>query len=209
MRLPSLLAGLALIGCAEKVPDTVPWFSAAREVDLTGDGKPDTLVLRALGPAADSLAVALIAVIDGDSIAIDQWASSYELVDPPDSVVASETARAAYLRSAFTTTLTRAQVRSFSDSTLDREWIPRSAGYGCMDDPHECLMQELRRELRDSTWRGDAAVAPFDTARARAIVSELRSSARAALRYSYGFESTVIKIWSPLSRRFYLLHACC
>jgi hypothetical protein len=205
----SLLAGLTLMACDANVPYTAPWFSAARAVDITGDGEPDTLVLRALGPVADSLAVELIAVIDGGSVGIDRWASSYELIDPPDSVMASESARAAYLRSSFTATLARARVESFSDSTLERDWIPRSDGYDCMDDPHECLRRDLRRALRDSTWMGDSAAAPFDTVRARTIIAELRSSQRAALRYSYGYESTVIKIWSPLTRRFHVLHSCC
>ncbi len=194
---------------ASDVPSPPSWYSQTRALDLTGDGTLDTLVLRAHGPSSDSLTIVLSAVIDGDSVALETWQSSYELAMAPESVQTAGAARDAFVRATLESTLVGARTEAFADTSLNRAWIPRGENAVCMDDAHDCIMRELRRELRDSASTVADAVAPFDTARAQRIVADLRTTGRLSLAYSYGYESTVKKAWSALTRRFYTVQYCC
>jgi len=51
--------------------------------DLTGDGAPDTLALRAFGHRGDSLNIAFTITSRGAEVFRESWTSSYELIDPP------------------------------------------------------------------------------------------------------------------------------
>jgi hypothetical protein len=48
------------------VADGSVWHQRIRELDVTGDGRVDTLLLRAVGPVVDSLAIGLWVVTSGD-----------------------------------------------------------------------------------------------------------------------------------------------
>ena len=56
-----------------------PWYRSARTLDLTGDGKADSIRLEASGARPDSLGITLTFVVDGEEKHREQWGSSYEL----------------------------------------------------------------------------------------------------------------------------------
>src|SRR5688572_10443643 len=61
---------------------TVPaplWYRRARAVDLTGDGRADSVRLEASGTRPDSLSITLTLLVDGEEKHREQWGSSYEL----------------------------------------------------------------------------------------------------------------------------------
>lgn len=61
-----------------------PWYRHARALDLTGDGRPDSVRLEAYGARPDSLGIVLTLVVDGEERHREEWGSSYELalLDP-------------------------------------------------------------------------------------------------------------------------------
>ncbi|MHB1224609.1 MAG: hypothetical protein ACYC2G_11300 [Gemmatimonadaceae bacterium] len=61
-----------------------PWYHRARALDLTGDGRPDSVRLEAHGGRTDSLDIILTLVVEGAEAHRERWGSSYELalLDP-------------------------------------------------------------------------------------------------------------------------------
>ena len=110
LRLPSpLLLIVALLACDQRgaqpvhkpsarsaQPDTV-WYREARVLDLTGDGRPDSIILAANGRRSDSLVIVLVLLVDGREAYRLTWPSGDELVDPqlPDT---TQTSVDAYVR---------------------------------------------------------------------------------------------------------------
>jgi hypothetical protein len=56
-----------------------PWYRRTRMLDLTGDGRADSIHLEAVGARPDSLRVTLSLVVDGEEKHRETWGSSYEL----------------------------------------------------------------------------------------------------------------------------------
>lgn len=56
-----------------------PWYRRARALDLTGDGRADSVRLEARGTRPDSLDVTLTLVVGGVEKHREGWGSSYEL----------------------------------------------------------------------------------------------------------------------------------
>ena len=92
------IAAIALLGCsvadesrdAESTPPppaaesaaasaTAPWYSRARMLDLTADGRADSVHLEAVGARPDSLQIVLAFFVAGDEKHREEWGSSYEL----------------------------------------------------------------------------------------------------------------------------------
>jgi hypothetical protein len=111
---PDSDANLATVGA--------PWFREEREIDLTGDGRPDTIIVRADGPSSDRLLVTLSFRVDGAERWREQWHSDYMLIDPPE-FPEGEPGRAAYIRRGLRRTLEGVSVKPFD-----------SANYGQMAD---------------------------------------------------------------------------
>jgi hypothetical protein len=62
---------------AEVAP--APWYDRARALDLTGDGRADSVRLQAKGERVDSLRITLLLLIAGEEKHREEWGSSYEL----------------------------------------------------------------------------------------------------------------------------------
>ena len=91
------------------------WFLAHRRVDLTGDSRLDSVILRADGPTSDSLTVTLRFLVDGAERWRQDWHSGYMLIDPPE-FADGEVGRAAYIREDLLRTLRTVEVSSFDSS---------------------------------------------------------------------------------------------
>jgi hypothetical protein len=110
--------------------DSAAWFERQRTIDFSGDGVPDTVRLRALGSNADSLRIALTFVSGGVERWSEEWASGYELVDPPP--LPDGPARAEYVRKRLDRALASVMVEPFD-----------SSDYATMADPVDSAI--LRR----------------------------------------------------------------
>ena len=97
--LTAAIAALAVLGCpagerdrrsarnasASAAVDSVahaapsPWYRRARALDLTGDGRVDSVRLDAVGTRPDSLRITLALIVDGAVKHREDWGSSYEL----------------------------------------------------------------------------------------------------------------------------------
>src|SRR5207244_6180168 len=91
LRLPSpLVLVVALLACDQRgaqpvhkpaarsaQPDTV-WYREARVLDLTGDGRPDSIILAANGRRSDSLVIVLVLLVDGREAYRLTWTSGQD-----------------------------------------------------------------------------------------------------------------------------------
>lgn len=89
----ALIAAIPALGCPapEPVPDAAvataapaaaapaPWHHGVRMLDVTGDGRADSIRLEAVGTRLDSLRVSLSLVVDGKERHREEWGSGYEL----------------------------------------------------------------------------------------------------------------------------------
>jgi len=127
------------VAAVDPAPDALgaPWFQQVREIDLTGDGKPDTVVIRAEGRSSDSLRVTLTFIVDGKERWRERWSSDYMLIDPP-SFPDGETSRDTYVREGLLRTLRGVSVEPF-DAT----------NYALMADPVDSMIvrQPPREEI--------------------------------------------------------------
>ncbi len=121
-----VLAFLLLAACAPDRPEEhatppglpaaeVVWFARERALDFTGDGQADTVELRATGRDPDSLRVALTFRSGGEVRWRAEWASEYELVDPP--ALSDSAARAGYVRSRLERALASVEVEPFDSAS--------------------------------------------------------------------------------------------
>jgi hypothetical protein len=86
-----MIATFAGLGCPapERAPDAAadsaaaiaptPWYGGARTLDLTADGRADSVHLDAIGTRPDSLRITLALIVAGDVKHREEWGSSYEL----------------------------------------------------------------------------------------------------------------------------------
>lgn len=93
--LESLLASLRFV--TVDAPLEAAWYRGGRPLDLTGDGRADSVHLEATGRRVDSLRITLTLIVDGSAKLRESWGSSYELA-MADSVTRGGPRLDAYLR---------------------------------------------------------------------------------------------------------------
>ena len=86
---------LGMVGCPSPSPtsdsaataaESQTWHRRGRTLDLTGDGRPDSVHLEAHGSRADSLRIAVELIVNGAVKHREEWGSSYELAVRDSSV---------------------------------------------------------------------------------------------------------------------------
>src|SRR5688572_18861140 len=91
----TMSAAIAVLGCPASAPADAPpvelppesaaaaaptpSYRRARALDLTGDGRADSVRLEALGSRPDSLRITLSLLVEGVEKHREAWGSSYEL----------------------------------------------------------------------------------------------------------------------------------
>ena len=185
------------------------WFSDQREIDLTGDAKPDTARLEAVGPSVDSLQIVFTIRSGGNTVYRNSWNSAYAL-----SAISEEGSRAipqpdSALRGQLRAFLGKLKVEPLDRKELQQSWLHKTDD--CSADPRNCIALEL---LNDSTktagfTTGRSLVPLFDTAAVYGIVADMLAHSLPVVRYSYGSESEARIAWSPAKRRFFTLWECC
>lgn len=121
----SSVLGIAVASCrneparspevpAAVVADTA-LYSRDKVVDLTGDGRMDTVRIVATGSRMDSLDIVLTLIVDGKPKHRSEWGSSYELA-LADSGTITDTARV--IRAKLDSVLSSVRMESFGDPSV-------------------------------------------------------------------------------------------
>ena len=71
-------SGATTAGSATEVAPAL-WYDETRALDLTGDGRIDSVRLVATGERPDSLQISLLLLVAGEEKLREEWGSSYEL----------------------------------------------------------------------------------------------------------------------------------
>lgn len=161
------------------------WYEKATERDLTGDGRPETLLLRALGSAPDSLIIRFTIEGTGGTLYRAQWLSSWYFFyypEPLDSIPRETVERT---------------VRRHLEEFLSPDKFRR-----VRDEPG---LTPEEREL------GDAYALDYYAGRARAdsILQEMLDRNVPTFTYFSGYELIRTIAWSPSKGRFYVILECC
>jgi hypothetical protein len=186
-----------------------------REVDLTGDRRPERFLVLATGPRYDSLEVTL------------------EIRSPEDSLLYTASWESSFYfhyddRSQLTDSIVEHRVRAQIDSLLaDDAFQP--AGRSLTTDERinrEGMRDAIRYDIAEERWRtangipADSSTPPqahdaiariaqdsVGEAQIESLVAELRD--RPTFRYFAGGEATYAIAWSDEERRFVTVWACC
>lgn len=186
-----------------------------REVDLTGDRRPERFIVVATGPRYDSLDVTL------------------EIRSPEDSILYTDSWDSGFYfhyddRSQLTDSAVEHRVRAQIDSLLGNASF-RPGGTQLTTDERvnrEGMRDAIRYDIAEEMWRRanripiDSSTPPsaldtvnqlardsVDDARVESLVAELRD--RPTFRYFAGGEATYAIAWSDEERRFVTVWACC
>ena len=186
-----------------------------REVDLTGDRRPERFVLVATGPRYDSLDVTL------------------EIRSPEDSLLYADSWDSGFYfryddRSQLTDSIVEHRVRAQIDSVLDNKAFHPGGSELTTDERmnREGMRDAIRYDVAEEMWRRatgipiDSSTPPtaLDTieafardsvsdARIESLVAELRD--RPTFRYFAGGEANYAIAWSEEERRFVTVWSCC
>jgi hypothetical protein len=186
-----------------------------REVDLTGDRRPERFLVVATGPRYDSLEVTLEIRSPEDSLLyVDSWDSGFYFHYDD--------------RSQLTDSVVEQRVRAQIDSLLGNASF-RPAGTQLTTDERmnqEGMRDAIRYDVAEEIWRRanqipiDSSTPPtaldavnqlaqdsVSDARIESLVAELRD--RPTFRYFAGGEATYSIAWSDEERRFVTVWACC
>ena len=186
-----------------------PWFSDEREIELTGDAKPDTARLEAVGPSVDSLQIVFTIRSGGNTVYRNSWNSAYAL-----SAISEEGSRAiphpdSALRGQLRAFLGKLKIVPLDRKELQQSWLHKTDD--CSEDSRNCIALQL---LNDSTKKagfttGRSLVPLFDTAAVYGVVADMLVHPAPVVSYSYGSESQARIAWSTAKHRFFTLWECC
>lgn len=186
-----------------------------REVDLTGDRRPERFLVLATGPRYDSLEVTL------------------EIRSPEDSLLYTTSWESGFYfhyddRSQLSDSVVEQRVRAQIDSLLSNSAF-QPAGRGLTTDERlnrESMRDAIRYDIAEERWRiangvpADSSTPPqahdainriaqdsVSEAQIESLVAELRD--RPTFRYFAGGEATYAIAWSDEEQRFVTVWACC
>jgi hypothetical protein len=223
-RVSATLALALIVGCGRDAGDGTTDTAATgdaitirrnREVDLTGDRRPERFVVLAAGPRYDSLEVTL------------------EIRSPEDSLLYTASWESSFYfhyddRSQLTDSAVEHRVRAQIDSLLASPAF-QPAGRGVTTDARlnrETMRDAIRFDIAEERWRtangipADSSTPPqawdainriaqdsVSEAQIESLVAELQD--RPTFRYFAGGEATYAIAWSDEERRFVTVWACC
>ena len=186
-----------------------------REIDLTGDRRPERFIVLASGHRYDSLEVTLEIRSPEDSVLyIDSWDSGlYFQYD--DRAQLTDSAVEHRVRAQIDSLLGNGSFRPGGDAPTTDERMNREGMRDAIrDDVAEEMWRQANRIPVDSSTPLSAEAA-IDTiahesvsdARVESLVAELRD--RPTFRYFAGGEANYAIAWSEEERRFVTVWACC
>ena len=189
-------------------------YRREHSVDLTADGRAETMVVTALGPAYDSLDIALaIRGADGDTLWYDTWPSLLYFKSDVREGKADSTV-----------------MRIVSDHVqllLERDRFNMQGGLPAVlrqsGDPDAIMREAIHYHLAELDWRRQAGLSPAAATplaaysdisteqvtadRVDAVLAEVRT--RPSFMYYAGGEATYAIAWSDRENAFVRTHSCC
>ena len=209
-------AAPGLVSLSARVEAPV-WYHRIRLLDVTGDGRKDTLDLQARGHSSDSSTFTFRVIVDGNVAFTDSWSSDYELVDPPPEA-ATEAGRDSLIRVSLDATLGRINVLPIDTTEWAGPWT--AVGDDCMEQPRDCLASEFRQRKAQIDWatiHADSVAvvyqrvskSAFDTAAVRRIARDMRRPGAVQFTLSYGYETSHRLAWSPSEKEVFVIFSCC
>ena len=213
---------------AQHSPTTgAPTFFDKRLIaDLTGDGRPDTMRLRASGAQPDSLSIVFTIRSDNRELYRQSWMSADELIDPPEMPPDPGAARdslARMMRARLEEVFRNIRVEKLDSARVVAPWEPGPGD--CMESVRDCISWYLRyqaqRERRSRAGLSPEPAAqpevsaffraidslPVDSAAVDSIVHDIATHTRVTASISYGYETSEELAWSRLRQRFFIIWA--
>jgi hypothetical protein len=189
-------------------------YRREHSVDLTADGRVETMVVTALGPAYDSLDIALaIRGADGDTLWYEAWPSLlYFKYDVREGKADSTVMRI---------------VSDHVQLLLERDRFNMQGGLPAVlrqsGDPDAIMREAIHYHLAELDWRRQAGLSPATPTppaayseistervasdRVDAVLAEVRT--RPSFMYYAGGEATYAIAWSDRENAFVRTHSCC
>ena len=195
---------------AQTSSDSIWFRSQFAQIDLTGDGRPDTLILRATGKRIDGLVVDLRIRSRGRLLFRDSWSSaSYFQYDAPLDSIPDATKREKVLHH-LREVLVASAFAPFAPGGEPGPDIGTMSSYLAL----QIATDSLRRigvggdSLLRTSHRVARQMTP-DTALLQRAWSALVSRRPRTFTYFSGGESTQVIVWSAVLGRFVTVFACC
>lgn len=189
-------------------------YRREHDADLTTDGRFETVVATAHGPAYDSLDIALtIQGADGDTLWHEAWPSLlYFKYDVREGKADSTVKRI---------------VSDHVEQLLARDRFNMEGGLPAVlrraGDPDAIMREAIHYHLAELDWRRQAGLSPaaatptaaysgistdqVQAARVDAVLAEVRT--RPSFMYYAGGEATYAIAWSDRENAFVRTHSCC
>ena len=202
------------------------FYRVQRVLDVTGDGRPDTLALEAFGTKPYSLDFVFSIRSHGREIFHDAWNNRDQFTDYGPAELNDRVAVARVVRSGMATFF---ESKAFEPIALQDSivnWTP-TASAECDGNALDCVTFYLRfeKDTAARVARGLPATpetgppygefikaidaSPFDTALVRHIRADWRTSKALTFTYSHGYETTRTIAWSGVAHRFFPVFECC
>jgi hypothetical protein len=198
--LSTLAVTLTLLG---SMPDTA-LVLGSREIDMTGDGRPETLVLLGIGPSLDSLDLTFQIIAD------DRIVFAAAMRPLTRRIVADGQPR-------FRTPSEQLDyVAEYGRSFFaDSRFVPAPRfleSYNRGTNPPSRRIPDViarhRVAYRANPLGGLDLGPAADTTGAGSVLQEILAGGRPVFRISIGYDNTTEIAWSRLDQRFYRLIAC-
>ena len=206
-------AGKAASDTADSGPGIT--IRRTREVDLTGDRRPERFIVLATGPRYDSLDVSLeIRSAEDSLLYTDAWDSGLYFENDDRSLL-TDSAVEHRVRAQIDSVLGSASFHPGGSELTTDERLNREGMHDAIrDDVAEEMWRRANQIPIDSSTPAAAAAAidaiardSVSDARVESLVAELRD--RPTFRYFAGGEATYVVAWSDEERRFVTIWACC
>ncbi len=122
------------------------WYKHVLQRDVTGDGRAESLVLRAYGTRGDSLQILFTIMSGGDEVFRTTWQSESELVDPPLPSTPSRAALDSFMRVRLDAFFNRLDISSVDTSAIGNGSKPSD----CPNNAADCraIVDDIRRNTK-------------------------------------------------------------
>ena len=188
-------------------------YDARRAFDLTGDGRPETIVVHAAGPDSDSADVELLVLAtNADTLYRDTWNTSFYFQYEYRNTFTDSAAHARVMShlkklladDMFTTDGPSATMKKAYPGGVDRDAVLYDLKDGMVREKHGVRQGDrfTNPALHDEVEKAQVPAASVDS-----LVAELRSSP--TFRYHAGGEVSYTLAWSESKQRMIRIFACC
>ena len=196
-----------------------PWFESERRLDLTGDGRPETIRVQAHGTRPESLAVEMTITSAGRELYRVEWNSVlYFFYDEPVSEIPGDVVLS-QVNSQFARLLAESAFEPFTTLDYPTAWVPTVPD---SDDPRDRIAWTLkaepaRRRLTDSLGTEPSSVQlaryrwtfPVDTAAVNRVWRDMAGLDLVSFTFFSGGEHLRKIVWSPMRQEFMVVWSCC